>query len=93
MAEVNRNNAHKIDGYWGTIDKADVTLEGAYLQITGLTKAETNNARKEIMTAENEEPKQIPEKTEETISQEPKPNFIDELKLYKEDQTLLKLQN
>ena len=41
-----------------------------------------------------EEPKQIPEKTEETISQEPKPNFIDELKLYKEeDQTLLKLQN
>ena len=42
----------------------------------------------------NEEPKQISEKTEVITKQEPKSNFFDELKLYKEeDPTLLKLQS
>lgn len=42
----------------------------------------------------NEEPKQIPAKTEEITKQESKSNFFDELRLYKEeDPTLLKLQN
>ena len=42
----------------------------------------------------NEEPKQIPAKTEVIANQEPKSNFSDELRLYKEeDPTLLKLQN
>lgn len=41
-----------------------------------------------------EEPKQIPATTEVITTQEPKTNFFDELRLYKEeDSTLLKLQN
>lgn len=40
-----------------------------------------------------EEPKQILAKTEVITKQEPKSNFLDELRLYKEDPTLLKLQN
>jgi len=40
-----------------------------------------------------EEPKQIPAKTEAITKQEPKSNFLDEVRLYKEeDPTLLKLQ-
>lgn len=42
----------------------------------------------------NKEPKQIPAKVEIIAKQEPKSNFFDELRLYKEeDPTLLKLQN
>lgn len=42
---------------------------------------------------EKEELKQIPIKTEIITKQEPKPNFLDEVRLYKEeDPTLLKLQ-
>lgn len=41
-----------------------------------------------------EEPKQIPTKTEVIAKQEQKSNFLDELRLYKEENpTLLKLQN
>ena len=42
----------------------------------------------------NEETKQIPAKTEGIAKQDTKSNFLDELRLYKEeDPTLLKLQN
>lgn len=42
----------------------------------------------------NESPKQIPAETEVMTKQEPKSNFFDELRLYKEENpTLLKLQN
>ena len=84
MAEMSRENAREVDGYWGTIDKAveylidcrnkgesicinfngktlysvDVTLESAYLQITGLTREESNNARDELIAAETEEQEQ-----------------------------------
>lgn len=40
----------------------------------------------------NKEPKQIPEKIELSTKQNLKSNFYNELKLYKEDSTLLKLQ-
>ena len=54
----NKGESVCIDFYGKTLYSADVTLESAYLQITGLTQEESKNAGDEIDAAENEEQEQ-----------------------------------
>ena len=54
----NKGESVCIDFNGEKLYSADVTLESAYLQITGLTKEESNNAKREMMAAETEEQEQ-----------------------------------
>ena len=96
MIDISRNNAKKVEGHWGTIEKAveyltdcrnkgesvciefngkilysaDVTLEKAYLQITGLTPEEMNNVKEELREAETEEQRDEIRKRYDAIKQD-----------------------